>query len=436
MGWSPVSDEQGDAALRWLLECSRDAAPEALAPLIRSAGGRAGLGEVTAYLADLQQDYLVPLPDGGASEPGVPCEEPMAVDGTLAGWAYRTESIRIGGGPEPITMWVPLVDGIERIGVLRVVAARHDAAGMDRARALASLIALVLASKMVFSDSIIRAARRRVMSLPGEMVWAFLPPLTIGTGQVTSTAVLEPAYAIGGDAFDHSLIDGSLHLTVADAMGHDLASGLQAAIALGSCRAERRNGAGLAQITRQADEALARWLPNRMLTVVFAELNLATGELVWVNAGHPPPLLIRGQRVVARALERRAELPLGLGFGDEQRQGQEQRRSRGWEQGLGSHDEPQDQRPIRTLHRAQLEPGDRILIHTDGVTDARSDTGERFGEERLTDFIVRATAAGEPAPEALRRLIHAILDHPYGHLRDDATILLAEWHPRCRSDQL
>lgn len=418
MGWSTVSDEQSDAMLRWLLERSRDAAPEALAQLIRTSGGWAGLGEVTAYLADLQQDCLVPLPDASASGSGVR-EEPLAVDGTLAGWAYRTESIRIGGGPGPITMWVPLVDGIERIGVLRVIAARHDAADIARARSLASLVALILASKMTFSDSIIRAARRRVMSLPGEMVWAFLPPLTIGTGQVTSTAVLEPAYAIGGDAFDHSLSDGSLHLTVADAMGHDLASGLQAAVALASCRAERRSGAGLAQITRQADEALAQWLPNRMLTAVFAELDLTTGELAWVNAGHPPPLLIRGQRVVARALERRAELPLGLGFtfGDdgERRRERESRR---------------DERPIRTVHHAQLEPGDRILIHTDGVTDARSETGERFGEERLIDFIVRATAAGEPAPEALRRLIHAILDHPYGHLRDDATILLAEWHPR------
>lgn len=431
MGWSPVSDGQGDAALRWLLERSRDAAPEALARLIRMSGGRAGLGEVTAYLADLQQDYLVPLPDDGVSEPGGR-EEPLAVDGTLAGWAYRTESIRIGGGPQPITMWVPLVDGIERIGVLRVVAARHDAAGIARARALASLIALILASKMVFSDSIIRAARRRAMSLPGEMVWAFLPPLTIGTGQVTSAAVLEPAYAIGGDAFDHSLIDGSLHLTVADAMGHDLASGLQAAIALGSCRAERRSGAGLAQITRQADEALARWLPNRMLTAVFAELDLTTGELVWVNAGHPPPLLIRGQRVVVRALERRAELPLGLGFGDDSRHGRERENPQDKRDAQGEQGEQgeRDEQPIRTVHRAQLEPGDRILIHTDGVTDARSDTGERFGEERLIDFIVRATAAGEPAPEALRRLIHAILDHPYGHLRDDATILLAEWHPR------
>ncbi|MFE2167464.1 hypothetical protein ACFXB3_20755 [Streptomyces sp. NPDC059447] len=61
---------------------------------------------------------------------------------------------------------------------------------------------------------------------------------------------------------------------------------------------------------------------------------------------------------------------------------------------------------------------------------SRSATGEQFGEACLVDTVVRSTAAGEAAPEALRRLVRAILDHHHGQLRDDATILLAEWHPR------
>ncbi|GAA2280485.1 hypothetical protein GCM10010430_78050 [Kitasatospora cystarginea] len=72
-------------------------------------------------------------------------------------------------------------------------------------------------------------------------------------------------------------------------------------------------------------------------------------------------------------------------------------------------------------HRAQLEPGDRILIHTEGVTEGRSRTGEMFGEARLVDTIVHATIAGEPAPEALRRLIRTILEHQDQRLTDDAT---------------
>ncbi|GAA1906175.1 hypothetical protein [Streptantibioticus ferralitis] len=53
-----------------------------------------------------------------------------------------------------------------------------------------------------------------------------------------------------------------------------------------------------------------------------------------------------------------------------------------------------------------------------------------FKEGRFTDFVIRATAAGVPAPEALRRLLRAVLDHQRGRPDDDATILLFEWHPR------
>ncbi|MFK0154059.1 PP2C family protein-serine/threonine phosphatase [Streptomyces sp. NPDC090493] len=170
----------------------------------------------------------------------------------------------------------------------------------------------------------------------------------------------------------------------------------------GHVRSTRRAGGTLTDITDRIEEDLHRWRPSGLLTGVFAHLDLDTGQLDWINAGHPPPLLIRAHHIVPGALEARGELPLGLG--------------------PGYH-------PSRTVHQAQLEPGDRVLIHTDGVTEARSGAGRRFGEDQLVDFVTRALAAGEPAPEALRRLIHAILDHHHGDLQDDATILLAEWHP-------
>ncbi|MFE5834451.1 SpoIIE family protein phosphatase [Streptomyces sp. NPDC056488] len=68
----------------------------------------------------------------------------------------------------------------------------------------------------------------------------------------------------------------------------------------------------------------------------------------------------------------------------------------------------------------------------DGVTEARSPGGDFYGEERLADTVIRATAAGAPAPEALRRLVQGLWQHQSHKLRDDATILLTEWHPRGR----
>jgi sigma-B regulation protein RsbU (phosphoserine phosphatase) len=80
-----------------------------------------------------------------------------------------------------------------------------------------------------------------------------------------------------------------------------------------------------------------------------------------------------------------------------------------------------------TLGEIDLQPGDRILAYTDGVTEAGDITGELFGEHRLLDLAHRHTLGGQTAPETLRRLSHAVLDHLDGPPADDATLLLAEW---------
>jgi serine phosphatase RsbU (regulator of sigma subunit) len=74
-----------------------------------------------------------------------------------------------------------------------------------------------------------------------------------------------------------------------------------------------------------------------------------------------------------------------------------------------------------------LEPGDMVLLYTDGLTEARRPDGELFSAERLGEFIERQAAAGQAAPETLRRLREAIIQRGEGDLRDDATALLVEW---------
>ena len=82
--------------------------------------------------------------------------------------------------------------------------------------------------------------------------------------------------------------------------------------------------------------------------------------------------------------------------------------------------------PPSPVLEEQLEPGDRVLLYTDGVTEARDSTGEFFGIERLVDLVTR-TAGDDPPPEAMRRLMHAVEDHNDGPMRDDATVVLIEW---------
>lgn len=366
-----------------------------LATAVTRCATALGVPQAVVYLADLQQRRLVPLSEDAPAHD---------VDDSLAGWAYRTVALRVEESPTGgMIAWLPLLDGAERLGVVAVHAPFLDPALLRRGRALASLLAMMITSKRAYKDALVRRTRSEPMHLPAEMLRAFLPPRTIGNTHVVSTAVLEPAYEIGGDAFDHNLTRTALHATIVDAMGHNLLSGLTTAVALAACRNGRRTGSDLPELLETVDAALGQWLPDQFCTGVLTRLDLASGVLRWSNCGHPPPLLIRDNRLVDKALEREPDPPLGFSA------------------------------PYRTtdrqVHETRLEPGDRVLLYTDGVTEARLADGTEFGLERFADSIIRASAAGEVAAEALRRLIHSILDAQPNRLRDDATILMFEWQP-------
>ncbi|MFF5105183.1 PP2C family protein-serine/threonine phosphatase [Streptomyces sp. NPDC000134] len=389
-----TAPEPGDAPLQEFLGDPEHLTMD-LSTIVARCAKAMSLPHAVVYLTDLQQRHLVPQTDVAA---------PLPIDGSLAGWAYRTQSLRVERAQtEGVTAWFPLLDGAERLGVLAVNQTALTAGSLTRGQALASLLAMAISSKRAYEDSFVRRTRTEKMQLPAEMLRAFLPPRTIGNAQVVSTAVLEPAYEIGGDAFDHSLTETTLHTTVLDAMGHDLASGLTSAVSLAACRNARRAGVDLPELVESADHALATWLPDKFCTALIAQLDLATGLLRWSNCGHPAPLLIRDHQLLIGALEREPDPPMGL---------------------------PATLTPQpRQTHEFPLEPGDRVLMYTDGVTEARTREAELMGLERFADYVIRATAGGELAPESLRRLIHSILDTQTGRLRDDATLLMFEWRP-------
>jgi len=381
--------------------------PGAIAATLAEAARPLGVTGAQVYLADLQQHQLVPLAAEDGQGPGA-----LRIDSTLAGRAYQTvaiQSVRAGAEDQ---LWIPLVDGTERLGVLSLTVAGGGEASLDHYRTLASLTGIIIAAKNKYSDSYAQLQRTREMALQAELVWAFLPPRTFATSRVLVCASLEPAYEIGGDAFDYSLLGDHLHLSIFDALGHDLAAGLLASVGLASCRSTRRAGGSLVSIAAKADQAIARQFgDSRFVTALLCDLNLETGLLSWIPCGHPPPLLIRGNRTV-KELARRPRLPLGLAGPDER-------------QGAGTADD----RDPGLVCTEKLEPGDRVLLYTDGVTEGRAADGTPFGVERLADFIIRHSATGLPAPETMRRLKRAILEYQHGRLRDDATTVLVEWQP-------
>ncbi|TDB86395.1 serine/threonine-protein phosphatase [Actinomadura sp. KC216] len=389
--------------LRELVAASHLMSMEQLPGAVARHAADAGLHDTVIYMVDLQQTVLRLLTGKGqdaAQDPGPEAAE-LKVEGTIAGRAFQTV--------EPVTgqmfddgtchYWLPILDGSERIGVLRTTVRQDDDRAKDDAEYLAGLVALMIVSKGPYSDSLSRLVRTREMTVSAEMQWRLLPPMTFANDQVVIGAALEPAYKLGGDTFDYALAGDTVHLAIFDAMGHDTTAGLTASLAIAACRNARLHGANLVETGQAIEEALLGQDGDpRFVTALLMELDLQSGVVSWIAHGHPEPVVIRGARWVS-TLECRPGTPLGTGLG-----------------------------VVPELCSEQLQPGDRVLLYTDGIVEARDPDKREFGLERFTDFIIKREADGMPVPETLRRLVHSILEHHAGRLDDDATVLLLEWH--------
>jgi serine phosphatase RsbU (regulator of sigma subunit) len=240
------------------------------------------------------------------------------------------------------------------------------------------------------------------MSLAAEMCWNLLRPLSFNIDALAVSAMLEPAYDVGGDVFEYVCNAPLFHAALFDSMGHGVGAALTSTVAVAAYRHARRTGEGLRESYEAVDRSVADHRPESFATGVLSHLDWTTGSFSWINAGHPAPMLIR-ERAVQR-LEVRPALPMGLAvhFGH----------------------------PAVDVGTLQLQDGDRILLFSDGCTEATTPSGERFGEDRLGQFLVREQTAQLGLAETLRRLSHAILDHAGGELADDATVVLLEYRAR------
>lgn len=321
----------------------------------------------------------------------------LLAEGTLLGpeaCARRsliTVAVYVPGSDRPSMGVLQLADPVSREGGQNL-ARPFTAQDGKLAQALATQGAILMEySRLAVYEREIKIARTIQQSLlPGE------PPRIPG---LDVAGACEVASNVGGDYYDHVPIeDGRLGLLLTDVSGHNLAAALMQTAARSTFRAAMLAEPSPLSVLRGVNHVLFDDLSRAelFLTAWIGCIDPVTGELFYGDAGHNPAMLYRK----------------GTGTVD-------------WLSGTGV--------PIGVMRdglysesSTRLEPGDVLVVYTDGLTEARppgSGADEDYGEERLAATLVRSSA--EPAKEIVRLLLEDVERYAGGGPRgDDQTLLV------------
>lgn len=388
------------------LDAVEDASPaQAVAAVTRELGAALQAVSVSFLIADLSGRALLRL---GHSHPGGEASG-RAVHGDGADWLpfdggpveqilSRQEAQVLRSDEEGRELWTVLAPVTERgdaLGLLEMVLPHPpDSAALVEVERAAHLLAFVVVANRRHTDVFEVGQRGDGFTLAAEIQRRLLPSSFTCEGQeFTLAAWLEPAADVGGDTFDYSFDDASLHLSMTDAMGHGVPSALTATLCVGALRNVRRKGGSLLDQAAAANVAL---LEQQRLTGVegfatglLGTLDLGSGVVALVNAGHVAPYLIRSGALLDLGL------PVSIPFG-------------------------MVEEATYEVANVQLEPGDRLVLATDGMAERASGDLDLGGEV--------LAAEGLHPREATRRISDKVLALSGGTLKDDATLLVLDWH--------
>jgi serine phosphatase RsbU (regulator of sigma subunit) len=352
----------------------------------RRAGGDAGI-----YLIDLDGLELVRVA-GGPGVPerivGVPAVGPEIAPEALAGLRALVERTVPGAAA------APMVVGGRAIGAIVAPRAGIGAIG-DLATEAARAIELATGRTDVFE----RARRTSPISPAAEIQQDVLPPRLSWPQGAELAATIQPTYEVGGDWFDHASNDDGVWLAVADGVGKGSLAAAVASVALGALRAARRNGDDLEEAAGIMHRSLFGITERSdFVTAVVGRWDPATSVVRWVNAGHPRPLRILAGGTVEEP-PAPTQPPLGLLERD---------------------------RPF-LAGECRLEPGDRLVIYSDGVTERRRPDDSEIGEDGLRRVLEEIGPA--TAEATVRAIQNAVRDASPLPIRDDATVMVLRLPP-------
>ena len=221
---------------------------------------------------------------------------------------------------------------------------------------------------------------------------ALLPSAMPELAGCTLTAMWTPALGIGGDCYDAlRFSDARIALSIADVVG----KGLPAALLMSNLQAAVRAFATAAAEPHDVCGSVNRLLcrniaAGKFVTFCYAVIDTRDRTIVYANAGHFPPVLMRADGRV----DRLTTTGLVLGVAND------------W---------------AYKTRMLDLRPGDRLVLYTDGITEAMSPSGDEFTDARLVETI---RAHRHAAAEPLARAVHeAVIGWTGGAPQDDATLI-------------
>lgn len=269
-------------------------------------------------------------------------------------------------------------------------------ADLDLLTAIASSAATAIENARLYQVAVEQGRLERELQMARELQASLLPRKTPQLAGWDFAAYWQPARQVSGDFYDFIPTEQGVGVVIADVSDKGMPAALFMALSRTIVRASLIQADSPADGMLHANQLICADSPNSMFVTLFAaQIDRASGDLIFVNAGHNPPYLYRA---TADQPQRLARTGMALGIDDSTRFDQQ------------------------VVH---LDPGDTLILYTDGILDALNARGEEFGDERLRQVCAqhRMESATHIVAALRDEVLHFVGDQP---LADDCTVVVVQ----------